>query len=111
MYSATILAITEMIKAIRYSIKHPLSVAGIGNVMLLVCMHKHEKVSFRQDDKSVKKRIKLTFSAIKALKKTPGYGIILKESIRFRAVKKEQLTQKINCSECDSFQLYQVAEL
>lgn len=39
------------------------------------------------------------------------YGIILKESIRFRAVKKEQLMQKINCSECDSFQLYQVAEL
>ena len=24
---------------------------------------------------------------------------------------KEQLIQKINCSECDSFQLYQVAEL
>ena len=38
-------------------------------------------------------------------------GIILKESIRFRAVKKEQLIQKISCSECDSFQLYQVAEL
>lgn len=36
--------------------------------------------------------------------------IILKESIRFRAVKKEQLIQKINCSECDSFQLYQFAE-
>lgn len=36
--------------------------------------------------------------------------IILKESIRFRAVKKEQLIQKISCSECDSFQLYQFAE-
>ena len=35
---------------------------------------------------------------------------ILKESIRFRAVKKEQLIQKISCSECDSFQLYQFAE-
>ena len=39
------------------------------------------------------------------------YGIIPKESITFRAVKKEQSIQKINCSECDSFQLYQVAEL
>ena len=38
------------------------------------------------------------------------YDIILKESIRFRAVKKEQLIQKISCSECDSFQLYQFAE-
>lgn len=37
--------------------------------------------------------------------------IILKESIRFRAIKKEQFIQKINCSECDSFQLYQGAEL
>ena len=33
------------------------------------------------------------------------------ESIRFRAVKKEQLTQKISCSECDSFRLYQFAGL
>ena len=39
------------------------------------------------------------------------YGIIPKESIRFRAVKKEQLTQKISCSECDSFRLYQFAGL
>ena len=39
-----------------------------------------------------------------------GNDIILKESIRFRAVKKEQLIQKISCSECDSFQLYQFAE-
>lgn len=39
-----------------------------------------------------------------------AYGKILKESIRFRAVKKEQLIQKISCSECDSFQLYQFAE-
>jgi len=37
-------------------------------------------------------------------------AIILKESIIFRAAKKEQLIQKINCSECDSFQLYQVAD-
>ena len=37
--------------------------------------------------------------------------IIPKESIIFRAVKKEQLIQKLSCSECYSFQLYQVAEL
>ena len=29
--------------------------------------------------------------------------IIHKESIRFRATTKEQLIQKINCSECDFF--------
>ena len=40
----------------------------------------------------------------------PECDKILKESIRFRAVKKEQLIQKISCSECDSFQLYQFAE-
>ena len=28
---------------------------------------------------------------------------ILKESIRFRAAKKEQLMQKINCSECEAW--------
>ena len=30
---------------------------------------------------------------------------------QIQSSKKEQLIQKINCSECDSFQLYQVAEL
>ena len=48
---------------------------------------------------------------ITAPKESDFFVIILKESIRFRAVKKEQLMQKINCSECDSFQLYQSAEL
>ncbi|MGL6198796.1 MAG: hypothetical protein ACRC3H_07665, partial [Lachnospiraceae bacterium] len=37
--------------------------------------------------------------------------IIHKESIIFRADKKEQSENNSNCSECDSFQLYQVADV
>ena len=38
------------------------------------------------------------------------YDIILKESIRFRADQKSSSEKNQNCSECDSFQLYQDAD-
>ena len=37
-------------------------------------------------------------------------GIILKESIRFRAKRNGQSCIMLNCPECDSFQLYQDAD-
>lgn len=52
----------------------------------------------------------LLFRLLAVCKNKSVCVIILKESIRFRAIKKEQFIQKINCSECDSFQLYQFAE-
>jgi hypothetical protein len=40
---------------------------------------------------------------------TKPIDIIFQESIRFRADKKSSPKQNSNCSECDSFRLYQLA--
>lgn len=73
----------------------------------VLLLQRCEKIdSYTKSGFTLGRDIKYTFELEKNI-----LNIIPKESIIFRAVKRAGLSKTESCSECDSFQLYQFAEV